>query len=303
MRGIKNYTPKEWLRLDPPIWYLKEIRNKAISRRFVDTRPETLDPFLQRLRHLRGKNIIAVVAFNSPWVIENLLHHMKLRVKDAEIIVCDNSNKPELRPGIEAACRAEEIPYFPLPPNPEKHPCRSHGISLNWIYYNILHPLEPRMFACIDHDLIPYRDVKMADLLNRQPIYGWKKDAPWGWFLWAGYCMFDFSRTRDKAIDFNNDRPALLDTGGQNWKPLYNRLDVRNMRFASHVIRNVAHPASDERMPLEVLDDTWLHLGKVGQTRGRKDYFSDRAQFLSDLFDEVRNGKQLADFIGEPVEI
>ncbi|MDF7807237.1 hypothetical protein P4E94_07305 [Pontiellaceae bacterium B12219] len=302
MRGIKNYTPKEWLLLSPPIWYFKALRNKFISRRFTATRPEELQLFLQKHAHLKGKNIAVVVAFNSPWIIRNLLPAMKRFLRDAEVIVFDNSNKTELREEIETTCKAENISYFSLPSNPEKHPCRSHGISLNWIYNNVLKPLEPNIFACIDHDLIPFREVRLADLLGNQMVYGLQKTSPWFWFLWAGYCMFSFSELKNKKVDFNNDRPSLLDTGGQNSHSIYRYLDTSTMRFACTTTCTLRHPDGIQTMDAEILDNAWFHLGGVGQTCGRKDYFSDRAKFYADLFNEVQQGKNLIDFIDIEVQ-
>lgn len=297
MRGIRNYTLREWRRLDPPLWYLKEKRNKIVSHRFINTRSDDLQSFLEQNRHLQKKNIAVVVAFNSPWVIEILLPAMKRYVLDAEILVCDNSNNPDLRPEIEAACKAENILYFPLPKNPEYHPCRSHGIALNWIYYNLIKNLKPRYFSCIDHDLIPFKDIRLSEVLNGQTAYGAINDLNRAWSLWAGYCLFDFPSIENKRVDFNNDRPNQLDTGGMNWKPIYRHLDKTSMKFSVTTADSLRHPTSPEQMEVEILDHTWLHLRGVGQRKERKNEFSHKAIFYTDVFDHVKKGKPLIDFI------
>ena len=52
-------------------------------------------------------------------------------------------------------CRDLDAAYLSLPFNPERHPCRSHGLAMTWAYYNVIRPLQPRVFAYFDHDLLP----------------------------------------------------------------------------------------------------------------------------------------------------
>ena len=153
------------------------------------------------------------------------------------------------------------------------------------------------MFACLDHDLIPFKGVRLTELLGSQPVYGLRKTSPWSWYLWPGYCMFRYSAVRDKAVDFNNDRPSLLDTGGQNWKPIYRDLDFDHMKFASGGMYAIQHPDGVQTLKGYVLDNAWLHLEGVGQRKGRNDRFAERAMFYSDVFNEVKKGRPLVEFM------
>lgn len=297
MRAITKYTLKEWLRFDPALWYLKEKRNDWVSRNFIQKRPKELKSFLEDNQQLKGKTIATVVAFNSPWIIENLILAMKRYVKGAELLVCDNSNNPELRAEIADVCHAANVPYLALPENPEKHPCRSHGIAMNWIFYNLIQPLQPFVFACIDHDLIPFRPIRLEDLVKQQPVYGYFIDRKWAWSLWAGYAIYDFNITKNKAVNFNNDRAANLDTGGRNWKPIYRNLNKADLKFANLATYTIRHPKKSDKIEGYIFDDAWLHVMSVGQRKGRKDTFSVKAKFYADLFEHINKGNELSEYI------
>lgn len=297
MRKTSLYTAKEWLKLEPIIWYFKEKRNDAISRSFVNSRPEQLEDFIQQNKQLTGKDIAIVVAFNSPWVLEVLLPAMKHYVPDAHVLVCDNSNDAALRPEIEAVCRHANVPYFPLPSNPEKHPCRSHGIALNWIYYNLIKKLKPARFACIDHDLIPFKPVSMAALLATQPVYGRLVEQEWAWYLWAGFSMFDYQTVQEKKLNFLNDRANNLDTAGRNWKPFLQYLDKDQLRQASDEFYTFRDPNTLQEEQAQVIDGSWLHLKGVGMRKNRKNTFGSKAAFYEKLFQYVEEGQSLSDFI------
>src|SRR5690606_1375709 len=102
-------------------------------------------------------------------------------------------------------CEARSVPYFGLPSNPEWSPNRSHGISMNWIYHNIILKQRPEAFGFIDHDCFPYKPFDIAARLAGKSVYGLRKasrkraDA---WNLWAGYSFFRFADTLAQPLDF-----------------------------------------------------------------------------------------------------
>src|SRR5690606_534112 len=138
-------------------------------------------------------------------------------------IVCDNSSSREARREIEAVCRDSGTHYIALPFNPERHPCRSHGLALNWAFYNLARTLGARVCAFVDHDLFALAPLDLAAKLAGQPFYGRLRSSRWGWYLWPGYCAFDVEAVAGYAPDFNTDIPRQLDTGGRNFVQVFHR--------------------------------------------------------------------------------
>src|SRR5437588_671022 len=91
MRDLKDFSKSEWLRLLPLQHALKEVRNDMVQRVFLKRLPEALPRFLQDNAMLENKNIILVVAFEQPWVLELLLEMAKGRMPNAALLVFDNS--------------------------------------------------------------------------------------------------------------------------------------------------------------------------------------------------------------------
>ncbi|MEK7703167.1 MAG: hypothetical protein AAB317_04315 [Nitrospirota bacterium] len=295
MRDLKNFSLGEWFLLRPLVGFLKQVRNDIKQHYFLKKHPSALAPFLSKMKRLKNKNIVLIVAFNSSWVIDKLLYMITHYITDVTFIICDNSNKKEARIEIEKICKEHHVAYFPLPKNPEKHPCRSHGIALNWIFFNIIKNIEPKIFAFIDHDLMPFRKIKLEEELANQPFYGHFCRSDWGWNLWAGYSMFDYSLLKNLKVNFNNDRPNGLDTGGRNWKYLYKHYDKSKLHFAKVEKRTLlSHPNNPGEIQVSVLDDKWLHLSGV---TSNIEMFTPKIGFYDDLFREIKGGKEFSDFL------
>jgi hypothetical protein len=216
------------------------------------------------------------------------------------LIVCDNSRNQAARREIEQICRERGVPYLGLPFNPEWHPCRSHGIAINWAYYNIVETLQPKVFGILDHDLFPLERLDLAALVADQPVYGILNPKRWGWGLWAGYSVFDRAAIAKFAPDFNNDVPRQLDTGGRNWMQIYRHLDRARMRFANVRTEWLYCSEHDGPLPALMFDDC-LHVGgasyakKSGPVVGRA--------FVECVARHIESGGTLADLTRTPVNV
>jgi hypothetical protein len=154
-------------------------------------------------------------------------------------------------------------------------------MAMTWIWRHVIQAIEPAICGFIDHDLIPFEPVDLRKLLDGQPFYGVRNTGDFGWSLWAGFCLYNFTAVRGLPLNFLNDFSRLLDTGGRNWRPLYSRYDDRKIRFAPWELFDVVNGTPGEPRQIETVDNRWVHIGRVSYT----DSF--RAQ--SDFYDRVVN--------------
>jgi hypothetical protein len=264
MRDLRNFRLREWLQLLPLQHGVKEVRNDVWQRHYCARRPAALTAFLDQQAHLEGSNIVLVVAFEQPWMLNWLIRMARRNVRDATVLVFDNSRRPQARSEIEQVCLETSTPYLALPANSTLHVNRSHGMAMTWIYRNVVRALEPRVFAFIDHDLIAVEPLEIAQRLGDQAMYGLPNQSPWGWHLWGGYCLYDYRQIAHAPLNFLHDFSRGLDTGGRNWRPLYRRHDPSGMRMADIHFLDVADPVSGSTFQLQVVDRSWLHIGGIG---------------------------------------
>jgi hypothetical protein len=264
LRDLKDYSKKEWFRLKPPGDFLIDFCNDSLQYGFRACRPRSLTRFLQDAGHLKGRNICLVVAYEQPWTLDWLLRMAARHLSDATLLVFDNSRRAKARLDIERVCRDAGAAYLGLPPNPTRHPNRSHGMAMTWIFHNVVRKIRPRNFTFIDHDLIPMEKIELSGIVGDQPFYGLARVRRWGWSLWAGYCSYDFSAVHHAPLNFLNDFSRELDTGGRNWFCLYRNFDRALMRFASMRPISVVDPLHGTPRRISVIDDSWIHLGGAG---------------------------------------
>ena len=263
MRELGTYAAREWLQAQPLVDGVKLVRNSIIERAFRNRKSPELGRFLREHGSLRDRTVAVAIAFNTPWVIELLLRAAHENLINTTLIIVDNSSAPEARAGIREICAASGVPYLPLPANPIRHPCRSHGAALTWIYHNLIKPLRPAVFAFIDHDLFPLEPIDLASRVTDQPVFGSDTPGRLGWSIWAGYCVYDFAEASKYPLDFNTDRPRGHDTGGRNWMQFYRHLDKQRIHLAEPRTVDVRDPVTDISFPIEMMD-VFAHVGHAG---------------------------------------
>ena len=292
MRDLGKFATKEWLTLKPIGFSLRLLRNKIWLSLYKKARTEHLPLFLDKVRSLEGKNIALVIAFEHPWALDWQLRMAKRNLVDTTILVFDNSRRDSARLEIERVCRSNRAPYLGLPANPTRHVNRSHGMAMTWVYYNVVMAIKPRMFAYLDHDLIPVAKISLEQRLAGQPFYGYLRVNPWAWNLWAGYCMFDFSMVADLPLDFLYDFSRKLDTGGLNWDCLYRNYDWKTMHMAESHHVMVREPVSGAIRKVQVIDAVWLHIGGISYNTN----FDPKAQFFRNLASGLEQGASMPAF-------
>jgi hypothetical protein len=293
VRAPTEFSPREWLRLQPLVYAFKQARNDLRQAAYLRRGTPALARFLADAAPLRGRDVTLIVAFEQPWVLGWLLRMARRNLGDSTPLVFDNSRSPAARAAIERACAECGAAYLALPPNPVRHPNRSHGNAMTWIWHNAVRALQPRTFGFVDHDLIPLAPVSPAGRLAGQDFYGALNDGRHGWSLWAGYCTYDFAAVERLRLNFLYDFSRELDTGGRNWACLYRHHDRRSLRFASCELAALVDPQSGERRPMQVIDGAWLHLGGVSYNAG----FTSRAEYFARLEAATAGGMGLGDLI------
>jgi hypothetical protein len=286
MRDLRCFSAGEWLRFVPFKYAFKLTRNDVGLAIYKMFRPKSLDNFLMETKRLENRSVALVVAFEQPWALDWLLRMAQRNLTDTAVLVFDNSRRATARLEIEGVCRNHGIPYLALPANPTRHVNRSHGMAMTWIFHNVVRAIKPRMFAFIDHDLIPVRKMELSERLGDQPFFGRLETSPWAWQLWAGYCLFDFSAVAGLPMNFLYDFSQKLDTGARNWSCLYRNHDRDKMRFASNGHVEVGDPEGGKSWSMQIVDDRWLHIGGISYN----DNFRSRAQFCENLAHALDQG-------------
>jgi hypothetical protein len=295
MRNLKNFTAKEWLQLLPLQHALKQARNDILLAIYKKIRPKALQSFLAETRHLKGKNVALIIAFEQPWALDWLLRMAQRNLVDTTVMVFDNSRRAAARNEIENVCRNHDVAYLALPANPTRHVNRSHGMAMTWVYYNVVRTIQPRLFAFLDHDLIPVEKISLAERLAGQPFFGFASVKAWCWNLWAGYCMYDFASVKNLPLNFLYDFSQKLDTGGRNWSCLYQNYDRQKLRLATNEIIKIKDPITAELRKVEVVDHSWFHISGISYNEG----FRSKFQFCEHLALGLDQGKSWSTLVGQ----
>lgn len=239
---------------------LKNRRNAAIDRMFRGRAAETGHELAAKLSADGVTFPCFVIAFNTPWVVDLLIAGWQRHCTGAHLVVLDNSSDAGAAQAIRRICEERGVPYLELPANPEWSPNRSHGISMNWAYYNIVRRMQPDAFGFIDHDCIPIAQHDFSAMLSGYSVYGRpNRTQTEKWNLWAGYCFFRYADTEGRKIDFKHRIEWLLDTGGGNWEPLYSTLDPAAVGWAD--TQDKPDPSGPPGSVGQFIDGSFLHIG------------------------------------------
>ncbi|POZ60745.1 hypothetical protein [Chromobacterium alticapitis] len=286
MREISLYAGREWLEMLPLSDAFKQLRNDIWLRNYVHQSVNGVDAFLTRCAGF-DKGLGLVVAFEQPWALDWQLQMARQNISDMQLVVFDNSRNTDMRARIAQVCAAHDVPYLGLPENPTRHVNRSHGFAMNWAYHNVVKAIKPVSFAFIDHDMIPVLPSSCFKSLRKQPVYGLINASDWAWQLWAGYCAFDYAHVAGRDLNFLYDFSNGLDTGGRNWKPVYSHLKREQLAFANREFWDVVDPYSGGQASVEMVDDTWFHIGNISYN----DVFKQKAELCQNLAKALASGR------------
>jgi hypothetical protein len=287
MRPLSEYSMHDWLRMRPLVHALKTTRYRLVDRAYRRRPPRLGDPDALRSA-MRGRKVLITIAYRDPQVLAWQAPLIRHFVPDTLYVIADNSPDEQSALAIARFAGDSGIPYIRLPRNSWNWGSRSHGLALNWVWYNLVCPARPEAAGFIDHDLFPTAPEDPFAALAHQDFFGAVRCAGPRWFLWAGFCMFRVDRVCDKPLDFGQDWFNGLDTGGGNWAVLYRHAD--RLRQKELALKTAFHAAgidqnnvTQNNVTLEWCG-TWLHEGGTTLQAGKRQVV---AQIVAPLLAQV----------------
>ncbi len=268
IRGVQDFLGSRTITV-----IAKSFRNEIYSRLYVRRDAERGKEFAKALAQTGAKNVCFSVSFNAPWVVDLLTRGWSRYVSGAQLVIVDNSSKPEARREIASICERAGVAYFSLPPYRENNLPRSHGMALTWLYHNIARELRPEIFGFVDHDFIPIGHFDMAAHMAGHEAIGvrWNQTANYifkpkgpasGWFLWAGFAVWRYALIAPLKPNFLPQMECGLDTAGRLWHSLYSRLPAERFEILREERPTVE--LAGVAATLQIFDGSFLHVGGAG---------------------------------------
>jgi len=282
MRALGEYEWRDWQRLRPLTHWLKTLRYDLQRETYVRRSARTEVTFVGQLR---GRRVLVAIAFEDPEAIEMQAQLVLRFVPDVAYVIADMSVNEDAAGAIAAIAVRHNVFYVRLPRSPlrrQDQASRIHGLALNWVWRNIIRPGGPARFGFIDHDIFPTGPDDPFAMLDRQPIYGWVREAGHRWFLPAGFSMYRFDAVKDLPLDFGQDWFNGLDTGGANWDVLFRTLDRTKLKFASTHFAPYKPGADQVKAPFQWCG-VWLHEVGSTQREGHATLAADKRRVIKEL--------------------
>jgi len=274
------------------IYRLKETRNTIRNYFYIRNSRKRAISIINQLSQASTKKLCITIAFNTPWTIDLLIDCWLHFCSETTLLVADNSSNREKAEEIKAICKSKQIPYIKLPPNPVKHPSRSHGLALNWVWQNIILNAEQiKRVGFIDHDCYPIKPCRPNHISNAfaygVPKSCWIEDSQ-AINIWAGFTFFSSESglaLREFNFNFLPDALNGLDTGGMNWQRVYRHLItsyIEEAKVRAIGAQDYFHSSTmDPKWSLQLINETFIHLSGVSH----KSHFESfgRAEFCQSL--------------------
>lgn len=254
------------VRANPVVRAVKNARNGAVDHWFRRRDADAGRRLAEQLTHQGVRHVAFAIAFNSPWVIDLLTTAWRVHPVGFDLVVLDNSSDPAARAQHAEICQRRGIPWLGLPRNPEWNPNRSHGISMNWAWYNIVRQASFEIAGFIDHDCLPTTSFDLPKRMQGRSVYGFYRAStshPQAWNMWAGYCFLRPQATAGRVIDFKHRIEFLLDTGGGNWPAFYRHLAPEAIGKAD--FDRIELPLGDDlpQISFQRFEGCFIHIGGV----------------------------------------
>jgi len=275
------------------LYGLKALRNYGIRLIYEAAKSSDNSSPLSKLTPIFNSSecVVVTIAYNTPWTISLLAECWQKNCQETPLLVVDNSSNQFATNEIAKICSNLGISYVKLPHNREWHPSRSHGLALNWTWKNIIcHMQNLTTVGFIDHDCYPIRPWSPANLPPKVAYGlkspGWIRDQP-TWSLWAGYMYFKNwknQKVTELPMDFTPNPLDGLDTGGMNWRTLYQKLPPQDYGYSKiekiSLCDLLGNSDLETDVKAELIDSTFLHLGGAAYKATWKDIGSTRLAAL-----------------------
>jgi hypothetical protein len=275
-----SYSVANWLRLQPAIHMLKTARYRHIDRQY-----RSQPPRVSVLSHsaASGSNLLISIAFEDADLIDWQSRLVRRYVPSAEYVVVDNSRSVKGAQAIRRICEKRGCSYLLTPENPwHGSASRSHGLALNWALENVVRSRRPKAFGFIDADVFPLEVTNPFEPLKQQDFFGVVRHSGERWYLWAGFCFFQFSLVERFPLNFSQAWFLGLDTGGANWNALYKHYRLSTLEQMETSFFPFKPGLDISEGPLQRCGP-WIH--EIGQM-GRPDLVSEKREALRRLLEQ-----------------
>ena len=241
--------------------------------------------------------LILTVAYNNEHLIERQIELIRDNIKDENYryMVADNSTSRQKRMVIKQICQNHGVSYIAIPKAIcilTNHQCAvSHGAALNWVYYHFLQKMKPKRFAVIDHDIFPVKPYNLTSALGEKDFYGVLRSSGEEWYLWPGWCIFNFDKFTTKPnFEPIYTKKSFLDTGGSNYSRYYYKYNMQDIMFP--VVKTWRYKKTEglnrqcdilHSDYIQTVGDSWLHIingSNYANISGKEDMIN---QVLSDI--------------------
>lgn len=227
--------------------------------------PSSINSDMLQSSDLKGTDIVTV-AFNNIELIrwQTRLIRKYIQSPYTQIIV-DNSTKKEARQQLQEFCKDNGLLYVGMPLNLLNRisPSYSHAMAVNYAYRRIIAYRKSSYFMLLDHDLFPIAPTNIDEIMCGKDVYGFKMDLdPKSWYLHPKVIILRSGTHRKFGVDFMpaNYHGVYLDTGGSNWKRIYQYLSEDRCQWISHQLEPLRAGENWHSDTLEYLDGRrWLH--------------------------------------------
>jgi hypothetical protein len=260
-RCWSEYTAREWRRLRPVVERYKHARYQLRLAYHVRRQVPDFHKLDELAARIRGRNLLATIAFNDVELIEHQVSLVRKHVTGCVHLIADNSSSEQAASAIRQVATDGGACYLRTPRGPWHsvgHGGRSHGLAMTWLWRNVIRQTQPIAFGFLDHDIFPLRPTDPFDLIADYPVGGSIRVYTGRWYLWAGFCFFQFEAVRRTNLNFSTDWSAGLDTGGCNWSKLYRSLDQARVKDPGLTFEDVGSDIPLDVGRFELLGD-WLH--------------------------------------------
>ena len=218
--------------------------------------------------------LLITIAFNNSEILKIQHKYLKNNLREDFIyMIADNSTLPNISLEIETYCKNERAPYVKLPRSPYRNPSKSHGIALQWVYRHIVGNYHPAYFGFIDHDIFPRKATSIIPHI-REGVFGLIQERGEKWYLWPGFCFYDFKMLKKIKVNFMPTRG--LDTGGANYYSLYKKINKDNLFKVPQIYidisaRKIVPNINNENTAttIECIGD-WTHIMRVSNWNSQK---------------------------------
>lgn len=257
-------------------WYINKPLDQIKMRTYYLKPLKTCTRINCEIHKLQNESIdLVVVSFNNANLVKLQIQQIEKYCLDPyQLTIADNSTDEKKSFLIYTICKKKNVGYIRLPKQNKFSGSFSNGIAINWMYLNFIRKREPKYFGFLDHDIFPVSPFAVIPRLKTQKFYGlrhyginkinenvWDSNSPEYWYLWAGFCFYNYQAIKNTKIDFTplSSGKTFFDTGGSNFLSLYSSEDVSKLCFPNWERIKIREGEIRQSDYVDFIDNKWVH--------------------------------------------